>query len=698
MLNFLRPNPTLTEEDARKSLRQLSWVGVTAGAMFTLGSGGFMAAFALALGANNFQVGILAALPFASQVMRLPSILLLERFRARKALGVPAFVATQLSWLPIGLIPFFLETPGSLAVFLVIVFLGVRGLFAPLWVTTSTSWLRDLIPAGRLGSFFGSRQAMVTAATAIVGLGGSFFVQWWQGAAPPGDEILAFSILLIGGVSLFGTIGSFLAARAVEPRMPAAAESERSPVSMLLAPLKDRNYSHLIKFLFLWSLTSNLAIPFFAIYMLKVIGLSLPLVIGFTVLGQLANVVFVRVWGPLADRAGSKTVLSLSSSLYLLVIIGWVFVLNPDRYALTIPLLAALHLLGGVAAAGVTLTATTLALKVAPSGQTIPYSGVAGIATSLGSGIGPLLGGLMADFFFVRSLSFTITWASPGRVLDLPAMSLAGYDFLFVTAFLFGLLSMNLLVALREEGEIPRDVALSELMAGMGPVTRAVSSVPGLSVVSAFSYGYLRRIPGADVAIGVTAYQLAASTQAALASADRGRAAVSDVAHRVGTVLSQTVEGMEDAAENSLELALHATRGALWFKSVRAADNVTGEVSRLTRGAVLGAIGALSRLPVVPYEALRGAAQGAIQGAIEAERSPAEAAEAAVAAAREAASELGISEDEATAAAADGVVSAARAAGQEALTAVLDALPPILRRPFLDRELCEEAPANEGDS
>ena len=482
MLNFLRPNPTLTEEDARKSLRQLSWVGVTAGAMFTLGSGGFMAAFALALGANNFQVGILAALPFASQVMRLPSILLLERFRARKALGVPAFVATQLSWLPIGLIPFFLETPGSLAVFLVIVFLGVRGVFAPLWVTTSTSWLRDLIPAGRLGSFFGSRQAMVTAATAIVGLGGSFFVQWWQGAAPPGDEILAFSILLIGGVSLFGTIGSFLAARAVEPRMPAAAESERSPVSMLLAPLKDRNYSHLIKFPV--PLEPDVKSGNSLLCHLYAEGHRPVHSPGYRFhrprpAGQRG--IRPRL-GPLADRAGSKTVLSLSSSLYLLVIIGWVFVLNPDRYALTIPLLAALHLLGGVAAAGVTLTATTLALKVAPSGQTIPYSGVAGIATSLGSGIGPLLGGLMADFFFVRSLSFTITWASPGRVLDLPAMSLAGYDFLFVTAFLFGLLSMNLLVALREEGEIPRDVALSELIAGMGPVTRAVSSVPGLSV------------------------------------------------------------------------------------------------------------------------------------------------------------------------------------------------------------------------
>ena len=683
MLNFLGPRPTITEEETRKGLRLMSWVGFFSGAMFTLGSGGFMAAYALALGANNLQVGILAALPFISQVMRIPSILLVEKYRARKALGVPALLATQLAWLPIGLVPFFLETPGGLAVLLVIAFLALRGLFAPLWVTTSTSWIRDLVPSGGMASYFGSRLAMTTAATAAVGLGGSFLVRWWQDMAAPSDDILAFSFLLIGGVLAFGIVGPVLASRIAEPLMPPSVGTDRSPFSLLLEPVRDRNFIHLVRFLFAWGLISNLAIPFFAVYMLKVIGLSLPAVIGFTVLGQLANVIFVRAWGPLADRVGSKTVLSLSASLYLLVIIGWVFTLNPDRYILTLPLLAALHLLGGVATAGVTLTVTTLGLKVAPQGKGIPFSGVAGMATALGSGIGPILGGLMADFFSDRSISLYLQWTSPGSVLELPAISLVGYEFLFVIAFLLGLLTMNLLVALREEGEISRDVALGELMAGMGPVSRAVSSVPGLSVVSAFSYGYLRRIPGADVAIGVTAYQLAASTQAALASADRGRTTVSDVAHRVGGALGHTIERIEGAADNGMELALHATRGA-----VHAADNVTGQVSEITRGAVLGTMRTLGNLPVIPYETLRGAAQGAVQGAIEARRSPVEAAEAAVAAAQEAAAELGISEDEAATAAAEGIVSAARAAGQEALDAVLGTLPPGIRRHFLDREAC----------
>ena len=93
------------------------------------------------------------------------------------------------------------------------------------------------------------------------------------------------------------------------------------------------------------------------------------------------------------------------------------FTLQPDRHFLTLPLLVVLHLLGGVAAAGVTLTVNTLALKVAPEGRTVPFSGVAGMSFSVGSGIGPVLGGLLADFFSSRSLDFTVGWTSSKRRL-----------------------------------------------------------------------------------------------------------------------------------------------------------------------------------------------------------------------------------------------------------------------------------------
>ncbi|MDE2788175.1 MAG: MFS transporter [Chloroflexota bacterium] len=675
MFNFLKPRPVLTEQETRRSLRYMGWGNLSFGSMWGLGSGGMMAAYALALGANNLQVGILAALPFIAQVTRLPTILLVERFRARKAVGWPAFAAMQLAWLLLGLVPLIWDTPGNMAVLMAIIFLGVWSILSSTWAITSNTWLRDLVPPDNMASFFGRRLARITIAASVVGLAGSFFVRWWEGAARPGDEVLAFSFLLIGGVCTFGIFGPFVVSRVMEPMMPPAAQSQHSPVKMLLEPVRDPNYSRLLKFLFVWSVTSNLAIPFFAVYMLKVIGLSVPTVMALTVLGQFSNVLFVRVWGGFADRVGSKTVLSLSASLYLLVIIGWVFTTYPERYFLTMPLLVALHLLGGAAASGVTLTLNTLSLKVAPEGQSVPFSGVAGMITGLGAGIGPVLGGLIADYLSVRSLDLSVIWSAPGGMTALPAVSLSGFEFLFGVAFVLGLLSLNLLVPLREEGEISRDDALAELMAGMSPVARAVSSVPGLNMVSSLSYGYLRHIPGADVAIGVTAYQLAASTQAAVVSADRGRAGAAEVAHRVGAVLGYTAARMTDTTEYGLDLARHATRGA-----VHAAGDITEELGSVTQGAMLGTLRTLSQLQVAPAEALRGAAHGVVQGAVEAQRDLAGAVEAALAAARTSASELGITDEEAAAAAAAGIREAAQTLEPEDFEAVISVLPESVSR------------------
>ena len=658
MLSFLRPSPTLSADETRRSLSLMTWESAASAALLSLGSGGFMAAYALALGANALQVGILAALPSMAQAVRLLAILAVERFRRRKAIGIPVLCASHLLWIPIGLVPILIDAPGTKAVIAVICLLAIRELFPPVWASTWTGWMRDLVPRKILGSYHSRRLAIVTGAVAVVGIAGSLFVRWWESASPD-DAILAYSVLLIGGALTFGVASPLLAARAREPLMPAALDSGRSALSILAEPLRHRNFFRLARFLFVWSLTLNLAIPFFAVYMLVEIGLSLPAVIAFTALGQAANVAFVRVWGPMADRFGSKTVLSLSASLYLLAILAWVFTAHPERHFLTLPLLAALHIFAGIAAAGVTLTMSTLSLKVAPTGGGTPYLGVAGIATSIGGGIGPIIGGLMAQHFSERTLGFNMVWESPGGVAGVSVLSLTGFEFLFAAVFVIGLLSLNLLVSVREEGAAPRDAALSELAARAGPAARAISSVPGLGPVSAISYGYLRRVPGADVALGVTAYELAAAARAAVVSAGMGRSLAGDVAHLVGGALERTIHEVEDVAEHGLELALHTTRGA-----VHVGDILSDQLGRVAHGAVLGTLRTMAGRGFDSKDALRGAGYGAVQGAIEAGDDPAQAAIEAVEAALEVAPELGLTRQAAAAALSMGALDAAEAAGE----------------------------------
>ena len=670
MLRPLSPSPTLTRDHVKSGLRSMTWEGMASGAVFSLGSGGFMAAYALALGANNLQVGILASLPFITQLARLPSILAVERFRRRKAIGIPALCAAQLLWVPIGAVPFLVDTPGALAVAMVIALMAVRGLLASVWTTAWTSWMRDLVPRKVMGGYYGQRLSGLTAMAAVVGLAGSFFVQWWETSTQSGDAIHAYSFLLIGGAITFGIMGPAFALRTKEPLMPSAPESGRSPVAILLEPLRDRNFSHLIRFLFVWSLVSNLALPFFAVYMLTELGLSLPAVVGLTVLSQGTSILFMRVWGRMVDHSGSKTVLSLTVSLYLLVILGWVFTASPESHSLTVPLLTALHIFAGVASAGMILATSTVALKIAPEGKSTSFAGMAGIFASLGAGIGPIAGGVLADFFSARSLNIDISWVSPNGILELSAIELAGFDFLFVIAFIAGLLSLNFLVALREEGEVPRDIALNELMARASPAMRAVSSVPGMGAATELSYDYLRKVPGADVALGVTAYQLAASSQAAVRSASRGREFASEVAHSVGGVVEQASDEVESTAEYGTGLARQATRGAL-----HVGDDLAEHADKVVRGAVLGTLRAMAGQNVAAGGALRGAGYGVVEGAVEAGGNVKDGLVQAVDAAREMAEDLGLDPEESAAILAEGALLAAEASGEETVEVVRDALP-----------------------
>jgi MFS family permease len=180
-----------------------------------------------------------------------------------------------------------------------------------------------------------------------------------------------------------------------EPLMPPLSGAQPSLTRTLATPVRDWNFRQLVNFLFFWGFASNLAIPFFNIYMLQRLEFSLLTVIALNTLSQITNVLFLRVWGPITDQFGSKVILSICVSLSLLVILGWTFTTQPDQYFLTIPLVVILQIFAGIAAAGVNLTIGTIGLKLAPQGEATSYMAVASLATNLGVGLGPLAGGLL---------------------------------------------------------------------------------------------------------------------------------------------------------------------------------------------------------------------------------------------------------------------------------------------------------------
>jgi MFS family permease len=442
-------------------------------------------------------------------------------------------------------------------------------------------------------------------------------------------------------------------------------------IQRLSAPLRDANFRKLIQFLFFWSFASNLAIPFFAIFMLQRLGLPLSWVIGLSILSQLFNILFLRVWGAFADRFGSKGILSLCASLLLLVILGWIFAAMPEKHFLTMHLLVVLHILAGIANAGVTLTVSTIGLKLAPQGESTSYLAGTSLATNLGAGVGPLFGGLLADFFHVRQLNLTFTWLDPVSAIQFPALSIIGHDFLFAIAFIIGLITLGVLVRIREEGEVGREVILASMIAPMREFSQPMSSVPGLTSLSNFPLGFLKRvpIPGLDVAIGVTIYELAEMARVATSAAVHGRRVTKRLGKALESSLAEIWKAGEEVKEHGIEITRQIARGAMHVVSEKRLD-----VKQIVSAVTMGVVEASSKAGVNNLDGISGTSQGIIQGAAETGTDLGETTLQVIKTAKEIAAQTGLSEESAVAKAVEGVLQAAEAIGPKAAAEVAESV------------------------
>ena len=332
----------------------------------------------------------------------------------------------------------------------------------------------------------------------------------------------------------------------------------------------------------------------------------------------------------------------------------WTFTTMPERHAFTLPMLAVLYIFFGIATAGINVAMGTIGMKLAPEGNTTPYLAAASLSASLGAGISPLLGGRFADYFSTRAFNVNVEWIGPDRMVELPAFSLTGYDFLFAVAFLAGILTLSRLSAVREEGESSREAALEELMSNSGGAARMINSVPGLSFAVHVPYNYLKNIPGVDVMVGVSAYQIASSTHAAVIAARQGRSSAERVAQGVSGALSEVTQSVEQLGDEGARLALHSARGAM-----RAAREAEQDIESIARGTVEGAVRAVGDSILDPAKLLEYTARGLVSGAYETDADMFLAAQSTIEAAREVAHDLGIDEEEATSRAAEGIMEAA---------------------------------------
>jgi MFS family permease len=382
----------------------ISITGVIGGSVFLTG-------FALLLGADSFQLGILGALPFIGQLFQFVGAYLEERIGRRRDLVFFGALVSRLVWVLLLALPFMGFLGGGQ---LPLLFLGLavsyafNGIASNAWL----SWMTDLVPARQRGSYFGVRNTIAAVAAMLT----TFLAgRALDGARARGDETLGYA--LIFSVAVVAGVGA-AALIARQPEPPLRPKARVNLRELFGAPLRDRSFRSFVLACAGWAVATGVAAPFFNAYGLNALGLSFSTLAMQGVVTGAVSLVFAPLAGRLQDRYGDRRVLLVCIVGTLLLPLGWIFSTPENIYPLWLT-----AIFSGVFWPGLNQGLANVLMERAPA----DCRGAAMASYSAVSGLGTLVAGLAGGL---------LATAIAGASLAVGPVEVAGLGFLFLLSAL----------------------------------------------------------------------------------------------------------------------------------------------------------------------------------------------------------------------------------------------------------------------
>jgi MFS family permease len=479
------PAENLTKDQVGSGLKLIIKDGLAAEAMATLTGGAFLVALALKFGATNFQIGLIAAIPTLANIFQLLAIYLVQVYGNRRAITVYSSILARGPLILISALPFFF--PANVSLNILIALLFIHYVFGAISGCSWTSWMKDLVPEDQLGTYFSHRSRLIQILSISMSFICAFALDYVKSHYPT-YELNTYSIMFfVGGI--FGVLGIALLAKTPEPKIRAV---KSNLLKLFKKPIRNLNFRNLLIFNAFWCFAINLAAPFFSVYMLKMLQLKLSYVVAFSILSQLTSILFIRIWGKYSDKYSNKSILRICAPIYLACILAWTFTTMPKGHMLSIPLLIVIYIFNGISTAGINLSLTNMAMKLAPKeGDSIVYLTTRGIINACCAGLAPIIGGLFADFFSKHELAWNLEWKGPEGIMAFHTLDLQSWDFFFVFAFVIGLFALYRLSFIKEDGDVKKNVIMNEIAGEFRRELRSNTALTGLRSMVFLPFSFL---------------------------------------------------------------------------------------------------------------------------------------------------------------------------------------------------------------
>jgi MFS family permease len=383
-----RPVSATSSSPLRHNLRQCTYDGLAATPIvYLLQPGNFIIAALLVelFHLSPATYGLIASLPFWGNFAQAFLMPVVNRAYSPKAVSVAASSLQILCWATMTVMLSFLpvekpEISGHWFVSLFALSAAVTSLTGVSW----TSWVQEWVPLRLRGKYFGFRNRVLQLSqiTFLVLSG------WLVGKL--GSTVLAFQAVLGGAVLL--RIASVLFQRRIqaETAVNNRLEFRLSWGEQIATLLDTKPFLWLIAYGCVWGLSTSTFGPFYTVFMYKVLNMSVQSVGLLVIVASIGGALSAPAWGALADRFGNKPVMLFCMITWQLQNFLWC-ILTPENWSM----LYGMWAFGGIMSAGFVLSLFNLQLKIIPpQAKTLAIS-VNLALTSLITGIGPVIGGMI---------------------------------------------------------------------------------------------------------------------------------------------------------------------------------------------------------------------------------------------------------------------------------------------------------------
>jgi len=462
---------TLSREERLFGQRQLIILAVVGIAMPYSFGGAVQVLFAEKIGATASQIGLATAAGPLLTFLQIFFARLVHKYGKKPLLKRGQLLTASIPW-SLFFVPYLYQTFGTgPAVKAMIIIYFAQSISSHLIMASWWPLIYDNLDASERGIFFGK----LRMSWQMVALCYIIFVAFFFGEQA---SFLRFQVIFSIGAVL-GLLRVFITGTVPE----VAPQPEKPALPLLhsaLEPFKNRRFRKSLIYLASIYFSQMLMLPFFALYMKRVLGLADRLTMIYTQVALLVgSFLSVIIWGYLADRFGNRPIYKIGNVGIVICFALWLFVLPGHTYIHA--LMPMLLFVLGVSQAAFDLANIRDIMGALPSEKAPHYFASFSIVAGLSAAAGPIVGGHLIDFFGRFNQSLALVWLDNFKVVALLAGFAAG-------------ISMVSLRGLGEKGERPAKEILAVIFARPFRTTvnlfqwgRALSEQKRLEVARALS-------------------------------------------------------------------------------------------------------------------------------------------------------------------------------------------------------------------